>query len=138
MALPPLNIREKILYKDTFTAYAPNRDQYGQILNWSIAKQPDGTPLVNIAGNAHLTPNFDAVRSPAGLDKVTSFETSNNLTCQPAIDLYADYRIYITVRASAGGRFYWFMTDGDAENETLVPCTCVFLVPDIPGTGVIV
>lgn len=137
MALPPLTGREKILYKDTFTAYIPvNANSRNSALNmiagndiegWTIALQPDGSKLQNIPCNLHLTPNFDLIRGPAGLVKELNIDTSNLLSCQRQAILIAAMRLYCTTRY---GDSYWFKVQGAPEKETLVPCCCVYLVPD--------
>jgi hypothetical protein len=139
MGLPALTLREKILYKDTATAYVAvnastgnpvlNSDAGNNISSWTVApvSATDPTPLSNFPCNLHLTGNFDLVRSPAGLAKEVNIDTSNLLTCQRAIDLQAAMRIHATTRY---GDSYWYKVQGAAEMEVLVPCTCVYMVPD--------
>ena len=127
--LPPLTAREKRMYRDTFTAYAPVRDANWNITTFIIATNTDGTLLSDINCNFHLTPNFDQPRSPAGQDKVTNYETSNLLTCQRAITLDPDWQVEGVTRW--GDSVGPFAIDGTSEQEVLVPCTCVFLVPGI-------
>lgn len=137
MPLSPLDLRERQLYKDTFAAYQqviPGNDNGdGDIVGWELAplSETDPTLMQNIPCNLHLTPNFDTPRSPAGLDKITSFETSNLLTCQRQVPLNPDFRI---IAVSRYGDVYGFVIDGVNEQEVLVPCSCVFLVPDIRFT----
>lgn len=135
MPLPALALREKILYKDRATFYAPTLNANGDTNGYAVAVWTDGvTLLTNVPCNAHLTPNFDSPRSPAGQDKVTNYETSNNLTLQRQIVVDPKWSAYVTTR---WGESYWFTVDGDSERETLVPCTCIFMVPALPLPGVI-
>jgi hypothetical protein len=135
MPLPALLIREKILYKDLFWAYTPTEDSNGNTNGYVLATLSHGFvgPVAAIPCNAHLTPNFDQPRSPAGQDKVTSFETSNLLTCQRQMYIDPDWVLFVKTR---WGDANWFKTDGDVEREVLVPCSCVFLVPSTAPPGV--
>ena len=134
MGLPALTLRERLLYKDKFTAYAPVNANDGSmdIAGWTIAQSLQSDPnnptyLQNVPCNLHLTPNFDLVRGMAGLHKEVNIDTSNLMTCQRNIGLDAAYRYYITTRY---GDSYWVKQQGAAEVEVLVGCSCVYLVPD--------
>jgi hypothetical protein len=131
MALPALTLREKILYKDKFTAYVPVPASDGSmnIIGWTIAPFTalDATPLQNVSCNLHLTPNFDLVRGMAGLTKEVNIDTSNLMTFQRQIQIPAACRIYAVTRY---GDSYWFKQQGATESEVLVACSCVYLVPD--------
>jgi len=139
MPLPSLTLREKILYKDTATAFTPvnassanpalNMIAGNNIVTWAVAhvSDTDSTLLQNFPCNLHLTPNFDLIRSPAGLDKQVNIDTANILTCQRQVNLQAAMLIYATTRY---GDSYWFKVQGEAEKEVLVPCCAVYLVPD--------
>lgn len=135
MPIPALDARERQLYKDYFTAYEIDRTANWDTGGYAIAKYAgDGaTPLVNIHCNAHLTPNFDQPRSPAGQDKQTNIDTSDLMTCQRQIVIDPDWTIFIRTR---WGDTYWLTVDGESEREVLVPCTCVSLVPGIPLPGI--
>jgi len=139
MALPPLTFRERILYKDTFTAYVPVNAAVvnpslsmlagNDTASWTIApvSDTDNTKIQNIKCNLHLTPNFDQPLGMAGLNKMVNIDTSNLLTCQREVKLQAVMRIFATTRY---GDSFWAKVEGDPEHEVLVPCTCVYIVPD--------
>jgi hypothetical protein len=129
MPLPPLLIREKLLYKDLMTVYRANAvDSEGEPTGWYIANisVADPTPLQNVPCNYHRTPNFDIHQSIAGMSKEVNLMTSNNVTCQYAVPLQSQDLLFITTR---WGDTEWNKVDGAAENEVLVPCTCVYTVP---------
>ncbi len=131
MSIPTLTFRERLLYRDTFTAYTPNNDGNQNVGSYSIApvSDTDPTPLQNIPCNLHMTPNFDLVQGGIVLNKQVNIDTSDLMTCQPTVQIDSTYVILGTQRASAGGRSEWFTVQGEAENESLVPCTCVYIVP---------
>jgi hypothetical protein len=130
MPLPDLTFRERILYKDTATAYRPlnPNDGTNNIKGWTIARigGQDITLLKNFPCNFHSTPNFDSVKPMGQLTKIVNLETSNVLTCQSAITLVPKWIIHVVTRH---GREYWQNVDGAAEDEVLVDCTCVYITP---------
>jgi hypothetical protein len=141
MSLNPLTFREKVLYRDFCTAYievnaataTPSLNStFGNNTNsWTIAplSDTDNTLLSNFPCNLHANPNFDEVRGEGGLNKVVNLVTSNELTCQRQIMLLSTMRLFITTRY---GDSQWYKIQGQAEQEVLVPCTCVYIVPDKP------
>ena len=131
MALPALTAREKRMYKDLMTVYVSvlGSNVTADSAGWQITlNNPDTTTLLqNIPCNFHATQNFDLPRSMGIQAKLVNEMTSNLLTCQAQVNIPADSRIHVQTRL---GRTYWLKVQGAAQDEVLVPCTCVFVVPD--------
>jgi hypothetical protein len=129
MALPPLSIKDYLLLKDTATAYVQVLRPDRNIAGWQIATMSptDPTLLENFPCNLGETFNFDYVASPAGLSKRVNMDTSDTLTWQAAITLYAVYKIVVTTRE---GRVFQGKIQGNPTYEVLVPAAHAFLVPD--------
>lgn len=133
------SIFEQQMYLDSMTAFIPvnaatsnpslSMIAANDIKGWTIApiSSTNASMIVGLACNLHLTPNFDLVRDQSGLNKEVNIDTSNLLTCQRTINLQSAMRIYAVTR---WGDSYWFKVQGAAEQEVLMPCTCVYIVPD--------
>ena len=141
MSLPTLTLREKLLYKDKFTAYTPVNSSIAtpslngllsnNVASWTIAplSSTDNTLLTNIPCNNHRNPNFSRVQDPGVLSKEVNIFTSDEVTCQRQIQLQDGMLLFVTTRY---GDTYWYRIDGAAEQEVLIPCTCVYVVPTNP------
>ena len=133
MALPLLNAREKILYKDLMTVYRMQVDATGNPLGYAVVQMSatDSTPLRNVPCNFHRTHNFDWRMAPVGMTKRVNIDTSDRLTFQYGIPMQASDLVYITSRV---GDSEWRIIQGAPEKGLLILHSFAYAVPTPAGT----